>query len=142
MDPLYEHKYRYPPLDPTQLVPLQNLRSALDHEIEMKELVALYQAACFSLFAHHQHKYETSRELDQFFSPVICYLVASSIKEKGGFCLASVITQRIVHIMFAMRCVMLFEINRKSKNEGIGYSESVYMSHFDYLFLLINSEIF
>ena len=129
LDPSYAHKYRYPPLDPTQIVPLKALLDALDDEHDIEELVELYQAACFSLFAHHQHKYATSRDLDQFFSPVICFLVASSVREQGGFELASVITQRIAHISFAIRAVMFHEIVKKSKKDSISCSECVFLSY-------------
>jgi len=126
LDHSYAHKYRYPALDETQLVPLHALRKALDDEPSMEPLLDLYQAACFSLFAHHQHEHATSRDLDQFFSPVICYLVASSVREKGGFELASVITQRIAHISFAIRGTMFHEIVKKSKEDGISCSEYVF----------------
>ena len=85
LDDSYSHKYRYPPLHESQVVRFQALKMALGDGTPKGDLVWLYQAACYSLFAHHQHMYETSRDLDQFFSPVICFLVLSSVHEKGGF---------------------------------------------------------
>jgi hypothetical protein len=88
----------------------------------MADLLNYFQAACFSLFAHHQHQYETTQDLDQFFSPVICFLVLSSVREKGGFKLPSVITQYIAHIMFSIRETVFNEIKNKSKQEKISVS--------------------
>ena len=123
LDPSYAHKYRYPALDPAQLIHLQALKQGLESGQSIDTLLPLFQAACFSLFGHHQHMYDSSRSLDQFFSPVICFLVVSSVREKGGFQLPSVITQYIAHIMFAVRAVMLNEIITKSRAEKIGFSE-------------------
>lgn len=123
IDPNYSHKYRYPPLHETQLIPIRDLKARLEAECSMGELIACYQKACFSLFAHHQHKFETSRDLDQFFSPVICFLLLSSVKDTGGFKLPSVITQYIAHIMFAIRATMFSEVRRKANIEKISISE-------------------
>lgn len=89
----------------------------------MTELLESFQAACYSLFAHHQHMYATSMDLNQFFLPVICFLVVSSVREKGGFQLPSVITKYIAHVMFSMRAVMFFAIKKKARDENIGISE-------------------
>jgi len=123
LDPSYKGKYRYPSLDETQLIPLQLLKAGLDEGASMTGLVSLYQKALFSLFAHHQHKYATSRELDQFFSPVICFLVLSSNQEKGGFRPASGITQIIAHIMFCARAAIFFEVKAKARRDNISLSE-------------------
>lgn len=123
LDPSYSHKYRYPPLHETQIVPFQILKAALDNEEPIKAMVPHYQRACFFLFAHHQHEYETSRDLDQFFSPVICFLVISSVSDKGGFKLSSNITQIIAHIMYSIRGTVFFEIIGKSRLEHISVSE-------------------
>ena len=123
LDETYSHKYRYPPLHESQVGRLQVLKTALGDETSMADLILLFQAACFSLFAHHQHMYETSRELDQFFSPVICFLVLSSVRERGGFRLPSVITQYIAHIMFAVRSTVFWEIKKKSRIDNISVSE-------------------
>jgi hypothetical protein len=123
LDTQYSHNYRYPPLHATQLVSLCALRHGLDRDISMADLVLLFRAACYSLFAHHQHKYDTSRSLNQFFSPVICFLVLSSVRPKGGFHLPSVITQCIAHIMYAIRSVIFFEIIKKAREDNIGISE-------------------
>jgi len=123
LDESYYHKYRYPSLHESQVIRLQVLKTALVDHTSMSDLVLLFQAACFSLFAHHQHEYETSRDLDQFFSPVICFLVLSSVQEKGGFRLPSVITQTIAHIMFAIRSTVFWEIKKKSRTNNISVSE-------------------
>ena len=132
LDPSYLHKYRYPPLHPTQLLPLQSLRVALDEGLSIADLVLLYRAACLTLFAHHQHKYETSKRLDQFFSPVICYLVLRSVRENGDFQLPSVISQYIAHIMFSIRSVILYEIINKAHEEDISFSDA-YSYYKEYL---------
>ena len=132
MDPFYSHKYHYPPLHATQLSTLEALRAALAREAAMTELIPFFQAACYTLFAHHQHKYDTSQRLNQFFSPVICFLVLSSVREKGGFQLPSVITQYIAHIMFSIRAVIFFELRRKAEREKISLSEA-YASFKEYL---------
>jgi hypothetical protein len=123
LDPSYSHKYRYPSLHSTQLVSLQALRTALDAEIPIADLIPLFQAACYTLFAHHQHQYETSKRLNQFFSPVICFLVLWSVRENGDFKLHSVITQCIAHIMFSIRGVMFNGIVNKSLQDSISLSE-------------------
>lgn len=124
LTPTYTHKYRYPPLHETQAASIKLLRAMLDDDsISMSDLVVLFQKACFSLFAHHQHLYDTSLHLDQFFSPVICFLVLSSVLEKGGFRLPSVITQTISHIMFSIRATVFPEIIDKSRRDNIGLSE-------------------
>lgn len=123
IDPAYPHIYRYPLLHETQMIPFQLLKVALEEKKPMLDLVDHYQSACFSLFAHHQHKYETSRELDQFFSPVICFLVLSSVRESGGFQLHSVITQIIAHVMFSARATIFKEIKKKSLEDGISLHE-------------------
>ena len=123
LDPSYSHVYRYPPLHETQILPLRILKTGLDNQSPMADMVSVFQKACFSLFAHHQHVYETSRDLDQFFSPVICFLVLSSVPENGGFRPPSVITQTMAHIMFSIRAVILFEIKEKAKKDNISISE-------------------
>jgi hypothetical protein len=123
LDPSYSHKYRYPPLHETQKIPFSLLKTGLLEGKSTSDLVTLYQAACFSLFAHHQHIYETSRLLDQFFSPVICFLVLSSVPEKGGFRLPSLITQTIAHVMYSIRGTMFFEIVAKARRDNISISE-------------------
>ena len=135
MAPAYHHKYRYPPLHSTQLLSLQALRTALDADITIADLLPVFQEACFSLFAHHRHKHDTSRNLNQFFSPVICFLVLWSVKEKGGFKLSSVITQTIAHIMFSIRAVLYIEIKKKAEQDGTGYPEYVFLTNsFVFLF--------
>ncbi|KAJ7258119.1 hypothetical protein C8J57DRAFT_1645088 [Mycena rebaudengoi] len=47
---------------------------------------------------------------DKFFSPVILYLVLSSIKLDGGLILTNSITQRIAHLMYSGRSVIILEI--------------------------------
>ena len=136
MDPTYAHKYRYPPLHPLQLVPLQALASALALEPPASDLIDLFQAGCFSIFAHHQHKYETSKNLDQFFSPAICFLIINSVEKRGGFKLFSIITQTAAHLMFSNRSVMLDEVKRKALSEGIGYIEYVFFFYFFFFFFL------
>ena len=123
LDPTYSQRYRYPPLHESQIGPFALLRLAVDKQSSMTDLVAAYQKACYSLFAHHQHQYDTSRELDQFFSPVICFLVLSSVKEKGGFRQPSMITQYIAHIMFSIRATVFNEIIAKSRRESISISK-------------------
>jgi hypothetical protein len=123
IDPSYSHRYRYPTLHDSQLDTLRKLRQALDDEMDNETLVNLFQAACFSLFAHHKHIYPTSRVLDQFFSPVICFLLASSCKEEGGFHMASTITQPIAHIMFCIRAVVFCEIVKKGLADNISLYE-------------------
>jgi hypothetical protein len=123
LDPSYTHKYRYPPLHESQLVPFRALKTALDNQSCMTDLVTCYQKVCLSLFAHHQHKYDTSKQLDQFFSPVICFLVISSVREKGGFQLPSIITGYIAHIMFAIRAVFFFEVTYKANADSISLLE-------------------
>lgn len=120
MDPSYPHKYRYPTLHSTQLVFLQALKAGLIDEKPDSVLNDLYQSACFTLFAHHQHKYETSLNLNQFFSPVICFLVLISCRERGGFHLPSVISQFVAHIVFSIRSSVFVEIDKKAKTERIG----------------------
>jgi hypothetical protein len=132
IDPSYSHRYRYPALHHSQLVPLHDLREALDNGTSEADLQSLYQAACLSLFAHHQHLFDTSQNLDQFFSPVICFLLVSSLREQGGFQLHSVITQYIAHIMFCIRAVMFCEVVKKSKGEKISLSDA-YTSFKPYL---------
>jgi hypothetical protein len=110
-------------LHETQLSRFRDLKAALDDGSPMADLVSHYQKACYVLFAHHQHIYETSRDLDQFFSPVICFLVLSSVREKGDFRLPSVITQVIAHIMFSIRATMFCELRAKAKIENISHSE-------------------
>jgi len=89
----------------------------------MVDLLAHYQEACLTLFAHHQHRYDTSQDLDQFFSPVICFLVLLSVREKGGFQFPSVITQYITHIMFAIWSVFFFEIRKAAKEDKVSLSQ-------------------
>jgi hypothetical protein len=120
MDPLCADKYRYPLLDKAQLAPLEELRQGLVDEIDMDQLVDLFQATCFVLFSHHQHEHETSKHLDQFFSPVICFLVIYSVMESGGFKKASNITQIAAHVMFSIRGTMLLAIKQKSLSDGVG----------------------
>ena len=95
----------------------------MDEGVPINDLIPLYQRACFLLFAHHQHQYPTSRDLDQFFSPVICFLVLSSVHEKGGFRLPSLITQTIAHVMFSIRGTVLFEIIDKARKDVMSVSE-------------------
>lgn len=123
LDASYSHAYRYPALHSTQIEPLEALKAGIIAEMSMNDLIKLFQSACFKLFAHHQHEYETSRDANQFFSPVICFLVLSSMREQGGFQFPTVITGYIAHIMFAIRSVMLFEVIKKSKRDKIGLSE-------------------
>ena len=123
LDDSWSHSYRYPTLHSTQLVSLRALKAALINQKSEAELINLFQLACFTLFAHHQHKYETSQDLNQFFSPVICFLVLVSVREKGGFHFPSVITQYIAHIMYAIRAVMFFEVIKKAKAEKSSLSE-------------------
>ena len=84
LDPLYPHKYCYPSLHMTQLLTLQELWAALQRETAVTKLIPLFQATCYTLFAHHQHRYDTLQHLNQFFSPVICFLLFLSIQEKSG----------------------------------------------------------
>lgn len=123
MDPLCTHKYRYPPLDEAQNASLEALRRGLVDEIGMDQLVDLFQAACFTLFSHHQHEHETSKHLNQFFSPVICFLVVHSVMDGGGFRKASNITQIAAHIMFSIRGTMMLRIKEKALTDGIGLTE-------------------
>ena len=125
MDPGYSHKYRFPSLHATQLVPFEALSQALVRGPPVNELIDLYESACFSLFAHHQHEYETSRKLDQFFSPAICFLVVHSVKEGGGFKMASMISQIAAHLMFSVRAVVIDEVTRKALRDGIGFFKCV-----------------
>ena len=119
----YPHKYLYPPLHILQLDPLRALKEGLVSEYSMDELIKLLRAACFPLIAHHQHQYETSRDLNQFFSPVICFLVLYSVREQGGFDASGDITQYIAHVMFGARGVILLEVKDTAKRLGIGMSE-------------------
>ena len=123
LDTSYSHKYHYPTLHSTQLSSLHALKSALITGNSILSLIPLFQTACYTLFAHHQHKFETSQHLNQFFSPVICFLVLSSVREKGGFHLPSVITQSIAHIMFFIQAVMFYELIHKSQRENLSLSE-------------------
>ena len=95
----------------------------MDEGVPINDLISLYQWVCFLLFAHHQHQYQTSRDLYQLFSPVICFLVLSSVQEKGGFRLPSLITQTIAHVMFSIRGTVLFEIIDKARKDVISVSE-------------------
>ena len=126
LDSSYSHKYRYPRLHETQNEPLRQLKAALENKQPIPQLMVLFQKACFTLFAHHQHKFETSRDLDQFFSPVICFLVLSSVRNNGGFHYPSNITGVIAHIMFSIRATFFFEIVNKSKSDNIGFSQLVF----------------
>ena len=82
LDPLYSYKYCYPLLHMIQLLTLQELWAVLQRETAVTELIPLFQAACYTLFAHHQHRYNTLQHLNQFFSPVICFLLFLSIQVK------------------------------------------------------------
>ena len=119
----YSHAYRYPLLDETQLTPFRLLKVALEEDRPMPDLLSLYHSACFSMFAHHKHKFLSSKYLDQFFSPVICFLVLSSYREKGGFQLPTVITGCIAQIMYSIRATMFTEIRKKADEDDISIWE-------------------
>ena len=123
LDASYSHKYRYPLLHESQIVLLNDLKEGLLSKAPIPRLILLFQLACNSLFAHHQHMYDTSIDKDQFFSPVICFLVLSSVRAKGGFKLPSLITGCIAQIMFSIRATMFFEIVQKARKEKIGVSQ-------------------
>ena len=106
MGPTDTHKYRYPPLHSSQVTPLEALANGLARDPPASELGDLFQAACFAIFAHYRHKYETAKHLDQFFSPAICFLVIHSVQKQGGFKLFSMISQIAAHLMFSLQSVI------------------------------------
>lgn len=123
MDEGYSHRFRYPVLHSTQRVPLEGLKVGLEDGLSMKELVVLFEKACFSIFAHHKHKYATSKHLNQFFSPAICFFVLQSVQKGGGFKRPNIISQYAAHLMFSIRAVMVHRIKAKYDEEDIGILE-------------------
>ena len=140
MEDSYSHKYKYPALDTLQLEPLCALKEGLVSKCPINELIELLQAACYPLIAHHQHQYDSSRHLDQFFSPVICFLVLFSVQEQGGFAESEDITQYVAHVMFGARGVISLEVKDMAKRLGIGMSE--WVSIISNVFVIENLMIF
>jgi len=117
----------YPPLDPSQLEVLQNLRDALDHD-DHKAIDKAFHYACYVLYAHERHQYPISEHLDKFFSPVNLFLVYASFCENGNFEAASMITGTCSALEYSIRSVMLLEIDFIAKEQ--------HMSTFQYVIYL------
>ncbi|KAJ6606714.1 hypothetical protein B0H10DRAFT_2228627 [Mycena sp. CBHHK59/15] len=66
------------------------------------------QRVVLALFWHEQ----TGQTKDKFFSPVLLFLVLSSIKLDGGLILANSITQRIAHLTYCGCGSFMLEIER------------------------------
>ena len=118
-------KYRYPDLDPSQLACLQNLSDALDQPMEA-EIDDLFHQVCYILFAHQKHQYPASRALNNFFSPVICFLVLHCLKENGGTPDTSGISNVVAPIMYSIRACVLKKVLAIRTLKGISAHEYVF----------------
>ncbi|KAJ7082455.1 hypothetical protein B0H15DRAFT_952539 [Mycena belliarum] len=79
---------------------------SMDEDLPSSPLHDAIQSVVLSLFRHEQ----TGPTTDKFFSPVLLYLVLSSIKPDGALALATSITQHIAHLTYCGRGAIMLEI--------------------------------
>lgn len=124
MAPTWPSLLRYPALDNVQNQLLTQLRRELDQGDHDSIDRALHQV-CYSLFAHERHQYPVSANQGKFFSPINLFVVFYSMKENGGFRVASEITSLCAGIEYFVRAFMLIQLDTISKESKVSSFECV-----------------
>ncbi|KAJ7445561.1 hypothetical protein B0H11DRAFT_2249451 [Mycena galericulata] len=88
--------------------PSENDPQATSDDLLSSALDQAIQRVVLALFRHEQ----TGQTHEKFFSPVLLFLVLSSIKSDGALILANSITQRIAHLTYCGRGSFMLEIER------------------------------
>ena len=124
MAPTWKGLLRYPALDDSQNQLLIQLRRELDQGDHGSIDRALHHV-CYSLFAHERHQYPVSSNQGKFFSPINLFVVFYSLKEHGGFRIASEITTLCAAIEYFVRSFMLIRLDAISKETRVSSFECV-----------------
>jgi len=116
-------KYEYPILDDSQLAPLHALAKEIKAPTPRPALLKTHFCDfVFKLLLHSRDQYDTSRDINRFFTPSICFLVIRSVTKDGGLNKASVITKDIAALTYCTRTSVLYEIERL-KGQGVSEFE-------------------